>query len=555
MRTLAELTRLAYDERLRDSGLSQARVARRLGQTDRRPRGTRPLPGPRRAILDRAVSRGDPAWRRFQSTRLKVLWSWLPSDGEFRQDWGASKRPGAIDYRLGGPACTMPEVNDWHPASWQNKKAAQQPDYPDPEALDQAVGEISRLPPLVTAWEVDALKAQLGRAARGELFLLQGGDCAESFDECDGDQIEAKLKVLLQMSLVLVHGTRRKVIRVGRIAGQYAKPRSEHLETVGEVTLPTYRGDLVNRSGFTSEDRLPDPRLLLRGYERAALTLNFIRALADGGFADLHHPERWNLEFVAHSELKDEYERIVERIVDSIDFMEAIAGDDLSEVKRVSLYTSHEGLSLHYEQAQTRRVAGRPGWYDLTAHLPWIGMRTASVDGAHVEFFRGVKNPLGVKVGPAMTEEWLRELLDLLHPDNEPGRLVLIHRLGVDKVEAMLPQLIETVRKSGKQVLWCADPMHGNTETTEAGIKTRRFENIVGELDKAFEIHAAMGSILAGVHLELTGDDVTECVGGARGLSERDLQRAYRSRVDPRLNYEQALETAMLIARRLRRGG
>jgi 3-deoxy-7-phosphoheptulonate synthase len=344
------------------------------------------------------------------------------------------------------------------------------------------------------------------------------------------------------------------VVRVGRIAGQYAKPRSTDTETVGGLTLPTYRGDLVNRPGFTSEERSPDPRLLLRGYERAAITLNFIRALADGGFADLHHPERWDLDFIQHSEQKAEYERIVKRIVEALEFMEAVSGARSSETGRVDFYTSHEGLSLHYEQAQTRQVPHQTGYYDLTTHLPWIGMRTASVDGAHVEFFRGVRNPIGVKIGPGMSAEWLRELLHVLHPDDEPGRLVLIHRMGAAEVESKLPPLIDAVRATGKTVLWCADPMHGNTETTRDGIKTRRFENIISELERAFEVHARLGSILGGVHLELTGENVTECVGGARGLDEDDLKRAYRSRVDPRLNYEQALETAMLIARHLRGG-
>lgn len=443
-------------------------------------------------------------------------------------------------------------MHDWHPGSWQEKTAAQQPTYPDEDALDEVVKEISRLPPLVTSWEIQSLKHQLAMASRAEVFLLQGGDCAESFEDCDSEQIASKLKILLQMSLVLVHGTRRRVVRVGRIAGQYAKPRSTDTETVGEVTLPTYRGDLVNRSGFTSEDRVPDPRLLLRGYERAAITLNFIRALADGGFADLHHPERWDLDFIQHSGQKAEYQRIVERIGEALEFMEAVSGDRLSETGRVDFYTSHEGLSLHYEQAQTRQVPHEKGFYDLTTHLPWIGMRTLSVDGAHVEFFRGINNPVGVKVGPAMSPEWLEAILDILHPDDEPGRLVLIHRMGAGKIEDKLPPLIEAVRRTGKSVLWCADPMHGNTETTKDGIKTRRFENIISELEKAFEVHAGLGSILGGVHLELTGENVTECVGGARGLSEGDLKRAYRSRVDPRLNYEQALETAMLIARHLR---
>jgi 3-deoxy-7-phosphoheptulonate synthase len=444
-------------------------------------------------------------------------------------------------------------MHDWHPESWQSKTAAQQPTYPDAAALDEVVAEITRLPPLVTSWEIDALRSQLAKASRGEMFLLQGGDCAESFEACDGTQIASKLKILLQMSLVLVHGTRRRVIRVGRIAGQYAKPRSADTETVGELTLPTYRGDLVNRSGFTSEDRVPNPRLLLRGYERAALTLNFIRALADGGFADLHHPERWDLDFIQHSKQKAEYQRIVSRIGEALEFMEAVTGDRASEAGRVDFYTSHEGLSLHYEQAQTRQVPHQTGYYDLTTHLPWIGMRTASVDGAHVEFFRGVRNPIGVKVGPSMSAEWLSELLEVLHPDDEPGRLVLIHRMGATQIESKLPAIIEAVQRTGKTVLWCADPMHGNTETTKDGIKTRRFENIIGELEKAFEVHARLGTTLGGVHLELTGENVTECVGGARGLSEEDLKHAYKSRVDPRLNYEQALETAMLIARHLRR--
>ncbi len=453
---------------------------------------------------------------------------------------------------LRGRWYTMIRMSAWSPTSWRSKVADQQPTYPDGDALSRVVDEMSRLPPLVTSWEVESLKSHLARAAKGEMFLLQGGDCAESFDDCDSGSIAAKLKILLQMSLVLVHGTRRKVVRVGRIAGQYAKPRSADIETLGDVTLPTYRGDLVNRSGFTSEDRTPDPTLLLRGYERAALTLNFIRALADGGFADLHHPEYWDLDFLEHSELAGEYRRIVERIRESLDFMEAVAGVHLHDMRRVDFYTSHEGLSLPYEESQTRQVPRRPGWYNLTTHFPWIGMRTAKLDGAHVEYFRGIRNPIGVKVGPGMDDDWLCRLVDALNPDDEPGRLTLIHRLGASNVEAKLPALIEAVRKTGKTVLWCADPMHGNTETL-GGYKTRRFENILTELEKGFEIHREMDSILGGVHFELTGDDVTECVGGARGLSETDLERAYRTRVDPRLNYEQALEMAMLVARHLRK--
>lgn len=443
-------------------------------------------------------------------------------------------------------------MSEWAPDSWQTRAAAQQPTYPDRDALDRVLGEMRRMPPLVTSWEVEALKRQLAAAARGEAFLLQGGDCAESFDDCSSESVAGKLKILLQMSLVLVHGTRRQVIRVGRIAGQYAKPRSTDSETRGDVTLPAYRGDLVNRQGFTEEERTPDPTLMLRGYERAALTLNFIRALVDGGFADLHHPEYWDVSFARDSAHHAEYERIVEQIRESVSFVEAVTGLDASILKRVDIYTSHEGLALMYEQAQTRRVPRRPGWYNLSTHMPWIGMRTAQLDGAHVEFHRGIRNPLGIKLGPAMTPEWLTELLDVLDPDREPGRITLIHRMGAGKVAAGLPPLIEAVRRAGRTVLWVCDPMHGNTESLASGYKTRRFDNILAELEQSFAVHEELGSSLGGVHFEMTGENVTECVGGARGLVEADLERAYRSRVDPRLNYEQALEMALRIARHLR---
>ncbi|HWN68623.1 MAG TPA: 3-deoxy-7-phosphoheptulonate synthase class II [Haliangium sp.] len=441
---------------------------------------------------------------------------------------------------------------DWSPSSWQQKTATQQAVYPDPEALARVVAEMSRLPPLVTSWEIETLKTKLGQAARGQAFLLQGGDCAESFEDCNSQLITDKLKVLLQMSLVLIHGTRRPVVRVGRIAGQYAKPRSADTESRGDLTLPAYRGDVINRSGFTPGDRTPDPELMLRGYERAALTLNFIRALADGGFADLHHPEYWDLSFVHHSASSEVYERIVAAIRDAIDFMEAVGESRLSGLGRIDFYTSHEGLLLHYEQAQTRTVPRREGWYNLATHLPWIGMRTAQLDSAHVEYFRGIRNPVAIKIGPGMTPEWLTALLDVLHPDDEPGRLTLIHRLGANRVAEGLPPLIETVRRTGKTVLWTVDPMHGNTEVTADGTKTRRFDNILREVEASFEIHERMGSILGGVHLELTGDDVTECIGGARGLDEAGLKRAYRSQVDPRLNAEQALELAIGVAHHLR---
>jgi 3-deoxy-7-phosphoheptulonate synthase len=449
----------------------------------------------------------------------------------------------------------MPESKEgpmvWQPRSWQQKEALQQPTYPDREAVDRVLERLAQLPPLVTSWEVETLKEQLAEAARGERFLLQGGDCAETFDDCTSPAITSKLKILLQMSLILVHGTKKRIIRVGRFAGQYAKPRSSDSETRDGTTLPSYRGDLVNRNAFTTEDRVPDPKLLLRGYERAALTLNFVRSLVDGGFADLHHPEYWDLGFIEHSPLAAEYEKIVASIGDAIRFMETLAGRPVGQTDRVDFFTSHEGLHLFYEQAQTRQVPHREGWYNLSTHLPWIGMRTAQPEGAHVEFFRGVRNPIGIKIGPGMTDDWLRRLLDILHPDDEPGRLTLIHRFGADQVGEHLPRLIRAVRASGKTVVWCCDPMHGNTQKAGNGIKTRRFDDILTELEQAIDIHAAEGSTLGGVHFELTGDNVTECVGGARRLEEADLKRAYRSQVDPRLNCEQALEMAMLLAQRL----
>lgn len=442
-------------------------------------------------------------------------------------------------------AASQPE---WSPDSWQSRPAQQQPIYPDATALAKSVAALSHLPPIVVSWEVEALKDHIASAQRGERFILQGGDCAETFDDCQSDAIARKLKILLQMSLVLLHGMKMPIVRVGRMAGQYAKPRSADTETRNGVTLPSYRGDNVNRPGFTAEDRVPDPTLLLRGYERAALTLNFVRALIDGGFADLHHPENWDLDFVRHSPLSDAYSKIVNSISDALDFFEALSGNAIHETNRVDFYASHEALVLHSEQAQTRFIPRQRKWYNLSTHWPWIGMRTAALDGAHVEYFSGIANPVAVKIGPAMTVEWLQGLVAKLNPTNEPGRLAFIHRMGAKEIAARLPPLIDAVRATGSPVLWVCDPMHGNTESSSNGLKTRRFDNIVAELEAAFAIHRAAGSYLGGVHFELTGDDVTECTGGARGLTDADLQRAYKSTVDPRLNYEQSLELAMRIA-------
>jgi 3-deoxy-7-phosphoheptulonate synthase len=508
-------------------------------------------------------------------------------------------------------------MQPWSPTSWQGKPVTQQPVYGDEAEVAHVVAAMSKLPPLVTSWEIESLKSQLADAARGKRFLLQGGDCAERFDDCDSTSIANKLKILLQMSLVLVHGTHRPVIRVGRFAGQYAKPRTNDVETRNGQTLPAYRGDIVNAAEFDSRSRQPDPQRMLRGYERSALTLNFIRALIDGGFADLHHPEYWDLDFVKHSPRAAEYQRIVESIGESLRFMETIAGQTVGQMTRVDFFTSHEGLHLLYEQAQTRQVPRREGWYNLSTHMPWIGMRTAYVGGGHVEYFRGIRNPLAVKIGPCLPNgcasiaDHITGLLEVLHPEGEPGRLSIIHRFGVHNIARLLPPLIEAVQKTGKTVLWVCDPMHGNTETVavqQAGggtpnregrdlrapssppagarvpicdtsqlgamgssrnalhaaedgpagnstpsthLKTRKFEHILGELEQAFDIHKKMGTYLGGVHFELTGDNVTECTGGARGVNEADLTRAYKSQVDPRLNYEQSLEMAMLIAKRV----
>lgn len=438
--------------------------------------------------------------------------------------------------------------SEWHPASWTSLPAAQQPNYPDRPALERIVSELSRLPPIVTSWEIDELRSRIAKAQRGESFVLQGGDCAESFDECTSENIVAKLKILLQMSLVLLYGLKKPVVRVGRMAGQYAKPRSADTETRDGQTLPSFRGDLVNRHPFTAEDRVPNPLLMLRGYERAALTLNFVRSLIDGGFADLHHPEFWDLDWVGHSPMANEYHNIVDSISNSLDFLESISGRQVLETQRADIYAAHEGLHLSYEQAQTRFLKHRKRWYNLSTHFPWIGMRTATLDGAHVEFFRGLANPIGIKIGPGMTAEWLQELIGVLNPNNEPGRISLIHRFGAKSIEDKLPDLVRAVRETGSPVLWICDPMHGNTESTADGTKTRRFDNIVSELESAFSVHKALGSYLGGVHLELTGENVTECTGGARGLTDGDLARAYKSTVDPRLNYEQAMEIAMRIA-------
>lgn len=439
-------------------------------------------------------------------------------------------------------------MQTWSVTSWQQYQYQQAAQYPDNEALFHVVSQLSQLPPLVTSGEIINLKHAIARAGRGEAFILQGGDCAESFADCRSEIISNKLKILLQMSLVLLHGLHKPIIRIGRIAGQYAKPRSSDYETIHGVTLPSYRGDLVNLAEFTEAARTPNPQLLLQGYSFAAMTLNFIRALLDGGFADLHHPHRWDLRFVKHSKQANEYHTIVNAIGDALAFLETIDGVRNSSLGKIDFFTSHEALHLHYEQALTRQLHDQK-WYNLSTHLPWIGMRTATQDSAHLELLRGVENPIGIKVGPQATSAWLLETLERMNPNHEEGRILLITRLGVKHIQDLLPDIIKAVQDSKIPVTWSCDPMHGNTETTASGIKTRHFDNILLELKLAIDIHHNMQSYLGGVHFELTGDDVTECIGGARGLGQEDLTRAYKSLVDPRLNYEQSLEMAIQLSR------
>jgi len=449
--------------------------------------------------------------------------------------------------------------SDWSPDSWRKAPQAHAVHYDDPAALAVAEKQLRDLPPLVTSWEIERLRNFLAEAQEGKRFVLQGGDCAETLADCRSSTITSKLKILLQMSLVMVHGLKKPVVRIGRFAGQYAKPRSNPIETRdvagSKVSLPSYFGDLFNSADFTPEARRPDPNLMVRGYKHAALTLNFIRALVDGGFADLHHPEYWDLSFFHHASLSDqvraEYRRMTENLADGLRFMEALGEKAVDDLTRVEFFTSHEGLSLEYESAQTRTVPRRDGHYNLATHMPWIGERTRALTGAHVEFFKGIRNPIGVKIGPKAAPADVVALCNHLNPTDIPGRLSLICRMGAPNVAAALPPIVKAVHEAGKRVLWMCDPMHGNQITTASGIKTRSFDAICSEIDQTCSVHAQLGTILGGVHFELTGEDVTECIGGGSGVTEADLTTNYASLCDPRLNYQQALEMAFLLSRRL----
>lgn len=443
----------------------------------------------------------------------------------------------------------------WTPQSWRSKPAKQLPAYPDEVALKDAEKTMAQMPPLVFAGEARNLKKHLAEVAEGRAFLLQGGDCAESFAEFGANKIRDTFRVLLQMSVVMTFAGAMPIIKVGRMAGQFAKPRSEDMETKNGVTLPSYRGDIINGFGFTAEERVPDPQRMIRAYNQAAATLNLLRAFAYGGYADLHRVHKWNLEFVQDSPLTQRYEDLAARIDEALSFMAAcgVTGDKVPEiVRQTEFFTSHEALLLPYEEALTRVDSLTNDWYDCSAHMVWIGARTNQTDGAQVEFVRGIENPIGLKCPPNLDPDTLLKLIDVINPQNEPGRLTLITRMGHDQVEQKLSPLVRAVKKEGRSVVWSCDPMHGNTIKSDSGYKTRKFEHVLAEVRGFFAVHKAEGTHPGGIHLELTGQNVTECTGGAEKISDNDLSNRYHTACDPRLNANQALEISFLLAEELR---
>ncbi len=443
----------------------------------------------------------------------------------------------------------------WSPASWRERPAKHIPaDYPNPAEVTRVEGELRRMPPLVFAGEARRLKSLLGDVAAGKAFLLQGGDCAESFKEFSADNIRDTFRLILQMAVVLTFAGGKPVVKVGRMAGQFAKPRSEPIETIDGVTLPSYRGDNINGMEFEPATRAPDPERLLKAYTQSASTLNLLRAFAGGGYADLHNIHRWTLGFVDGSPLGARYRELSDKISEALTFMEAIGVTPQSnpDLARVEFFTSHEALLLGFEEAMTRVDSTSGDWYDVSAHLLWIGERTRQLDGAHIEFMKGIKNPIGIKVGPTVEPDELLALIDALNPDDEPGRLTLYGRFGSDKIAARLPQLMEATRRNGRQVVWAIDPMHGNTFKAANGYKTRPFDRILSEVRSFIEIAQSEGVHPGGVHLEMTGQNVTECIGGARALGEGELGDRYHTHCDPRLNGEQSLELAFLVAEKLK---
>ncbi len=442
----------------------------------------------------------------------------------------------------------------WSPESWRSKPIVQVPAYPDTEALAAVENRLRTHPPLVFAGEARNLMSSLAQVAEGKAFLLQGGDCAESFAEFHPDNIRDTLRVLLQMAIVLTFGAAVPVVKVGRIAGQFAKPRSDDFETRGEVCLPSYRGDNINGIEFTPEARIPDPHRLMEGYAQSAATLNLLRAFTNGGYADLHNVHKWMLGFIERSPAAEQFAGLAHRVSEALDFMRAcgITPESVPQLRSTDFYTSHEALFLGYEQALTRVDSTSGDWYDTSAHMVWIGDRTRQLDGAHVEFCRGIKNPLGLKCGPSITNDGLARLIETLNPENLPGRITLICRFGSDKVEASLPRLIRVVKREGFNVVWSCDPMHGNTVKSGTGYKTRPFDRILAETRTFFDVHRAEGTHAGGVHFEMTGQNVTECLGGAQAIGEEDLEKRYHTHCDPRLNASQSIELAFLLAESIR---
>ena len=443
-------------------------------------------------------------------------------------------------------------MTDWTKSSWRDKPRIQMPDYPDQDALRAVEAELSRYPLLVFAGEARRLKKHLAAAGRGEAFLLQGGDCAESFEQFSSDMIRDTFKVMLQMAIVLTHGAKVPVIKLGRMAGQFAKPRSAPTETVDGVELPSYRGDIINDLAFTADARIPDPKKMLRAYTQAAATLNLIRAFSTGGYADVHQVHGWTLGFT-ESEKAEKYREIANRISDTLDFMAAagVTAETAHTLQSVEYYTSHESLLLEYEEALCRQDSQTGKWLAGSGHMIWIGDRTRQPDGAHVEFARGVQNPIGLKCGPTMTSDDLKLLMHKLNPENEEGRLTLIARFGAGNVGEHLPRLIKTVQEEGANVVWTCDPMHGNTIKSSSGYKTRPFDSVLREVREFFAVHGAEGTVPGGVHFEMTGQDVTECTGGVRAVQDEDLSDRYHTACDPRLNASQSLELAFLVAEEL----
>ncbi|MBS0993786.1 MULTISPECIES: class II 3-deoxy-7-phosphoheptulonate synthase [Gluconobacter] len=453
---------------------------------------------------------------------------------------------------------TSDNTMSWSPASWRSRPIVQAPSYEDEAALAAVEARLHRYPPLVFAGEARRLKTRLAAASRGEAFVLQGGACAESFDEFTADIVRDTFRVLLQMAVVLTFAAKVPVVKIGRMAGQYAKPRSSNTETIDGVTLPCYRGDIINGPEFTAASRIPDPARMETGYFQSAGVMNLLRAFANGGYANLHQVHSWNLGFVERSPLAARYQDLAHRIDETLSFMRACGFDSAaSQIDETEFYTSHEALLLPYEQALTRIDSTSGNYYDCSAHFLWIGDRTRQPDGAHVEFLRGVQNPIGIKVGPTTTVADLEKLLEILNPNDEAGRITLISRMGKDKVREHLPPLLDAVIKTGRTVTWLCDPMHGNTTTTSSKVKTRSFESILGEVLGFFDVFEAAGRRPGGIHLEMTGQDVTECIGGAQCLTEADLGDRYETFCDPRLNAEQSLEMAFLLAHELtgRRAG